>query len=122
MKAWWAWLVVPTVGVALLGAAACGRGDQTTRTPDLTKPGAPARWTYKPRVEQAARGVACCDVVNRGAVIADERLFFNTLDNHTIALDANTGAGLWDTKLGEINLTERDARDIAAYLYTLRSN
>ena len=73
---------------------------------DLTKPGNPVKWQYKPRVEQAAQGVACCDVVNRGAVIADGRLFFNTLDNHTIALDANTGAELWNTKLGDINLGE----------------
>jgi PQQ-dependent dehydrogenase (methanol/ethanol family) len=73
---------------------------------DLTKPGTPMKWQYKPRVEQAAQGVACCDVVNRGAVIEGGRLFFNTLDNHTIALDANTGAELWNTKLGEINLGE----------------
>ncbi|HEX2722308.1 MAG TPA: methanol/ethanol family PQQ-dependent dehydrogenase [Gemmatimonadaceae bacterium] len=71
---------------------------------DLTRPGAPMKWTYKPRVEQAAQGVACCDVVNRGAVIADGRLYFNTLDNHTIALDAATGTELWNTKLGDINL------------------
>ena len=73
---------------------------------DLTKPGNPTKWTYKPRVEQAAQGVACCDVVNRGAAIADGRLFFNTLDNHTIALDAATGKELWNTKLGDINLGE----------------
>jgi PQQ-dependent dehydrogenase (methanol/ethanol family) len=71
---------------------------------DLTQPGTPTKWTYKPRVEQAAQGVACCDVVNRGAVIADGRLFFNTLDNHTIALDAETGEEIWNTKLGDINL------------------
>ena len=73
---------------------------------DLTQPGAPTKWSYKPRVEQAAQGVACCDVVNRGAVIADGKLFFNTLDNHTIALDANTGKEIWNTKLGDINLGE----------------
>jgi PQQ-dependent dehydrogenase (methanol/ethanol family) len=71
---------------------------------DLTQPGAPMKWKYTPAVEQAAQGVACCDVVNRGAVIADGRLFFNTLDNHTIALDAATGKELWNTKLGDINL------------------
>lgn len=73
---------------------------------DLTQPGYPVKWQYKPRVEQASQGVACCDVVNRGAVIADGRLFFNTLDNHTIALDANSGQELWNTKLGDINLGE----------------
>jgi len=73
---------------------------------DLTQPGAPTKWTYKPNVEQASQGVACCDVVNRGAVYDNGRIFFNTLDNHTIALDANTGKEIWNTKLGEINLGE----------------
>ena len=35
---------------------------------DLTKPGAPAKWVFKPKPAAAAQGVACCDVVNRGAV------------------------------------------------------
>ena len=38
---------------------------------------------------RAAQGVACCDVVNRGAAYADGRIFFNTLDDQTIALDAD---------------------------------
>ena len=38
---------------------------------DLTKPGAPLKWQYKPQPEAASQGVACCDVVNRGAVFAD---------------------------------------------------
>ncbi len=73
---------------------------------DLTKPGAPIKWKYEPNVEASAQGVACCDVVNRGAAYEDGRIFFNTLDNHTIALEAATGRELWNTKLGEINLGE----------------
>ncbi len=34
---------------------------------DLTKPGAPVKWTYQPHPSASAQGVACCDVVNRGA-------------------------------------------------------
>src|SRR5947209_1094517 len=34
---------------------------------DLTKPGAPAKWTYEPHPSSHSQGVACCDVVNRGA-------------------------------------------------------
>src|SRR3546814_8568510 len=52
---------------------------------DLTKPGAPLKWSYKPKPLPAAQGVACCDVVNRGAVYADGKIIFNTLDNRTIA-------------------------------------
>jgi PQQ-dependent dehydrogenase (methanol/ethanol family) len=73
---------------------------------DLTKPGAPVKWTYKPKPLAAAQGVACCDVVNRGVVYADGRIILNTLDDHTIALDANTGAELWRTRVGDINLGE----------------
>ncbi len=36
---------------------------------DLTKPGAPLKWSYKPAPQAAAQGVACCDVVNRGGVL-----------------------------------------------------
>lgn len=68
---------------------------------DLRAPGKP-RWTFDPKPAPAAQGVACCDVVNRGAVFDDGRLFFNTLDNFTIALDAGTGRELWRTKLGDI--------------------
>jgi lanthanide-dependent methanol dehydrogenase len=73
---------------------------------DLTQPGAPPKWRYAPKPSPAAQGVACCDVVNRGAAYAGNRLFFNTLDAHTIALDAETGTELWRTKLGDINKGE----------------
>jgi PQQ-dependent dehydrogenase (methanol/ethanol family) len=72
---------------------------------DLTNPGA-TRWSYEPKPASAAQGVACCDVVNRGAAVADGRVFFNTLDNHTIAVDAETGKELWRTRLGDINRGE----------------
>jgi lanthanide-dependent methanol dehydrogenase len=71
---------------------------------DLSKPGANVKWKFDPKVSTFAQGVACCDVVNRGAVYADGRLFFNTLDNQTIALDAASGKELWRAKLGEIRL------------------
>src|ERR1700756_2681156 len=73
---------------------------------DLTKPGAPIKWSYQPHPAAASQGVACCDVVNRGATYSDGKLFFNTLDNNTIALDAETGRELWQTKLGDINTRE----------------
>ncbi len=72
---------------------------------DLATPGT-ARWSYEPKPEKAAQGVACCDVVNRGAAYADGRIFFNTLDNVTVAVDAETGKELWRTKLGDINRGE----------------
>ena len=73
---------------------------------DLTKPGLPVKWSFNPKPELASQGVACCDVVNRGLVFDAGKLFFNTLDDHTIALDAATGKLVWDTKVGDINLGE----------------
>jgi alcohol dehydrogenase (cytochrome c) len=73
---------------------------------DLTKPGMPLKWRYDPAPAAAAQGVACCDVVNRGPVFSEGRLFFNSLDGFTIAVDANTGKEAWRTKLGNINIGE----------------
>src|SRR5207253_8390488 len=52
---------------------------------DLSKPGAPLKWTYRPAPVLAAQGVACCDVVNRGAAFAYGRIYYNTLDGNTVA-------------------------------------
>ncbi len=73
---------------------------------DLTKPGAAVKWHYDPDPQSAAKGVACCDTVNRGVAYADSRIFLNTLDGFTAALDANTGRELWKVQLGDINLGE----------------
>jgi lanthanide-dependent methanol dehydrogenase len=69
---------------------------------DLRQAGA-LKWTYKPKPVAAAQGVACCDVVNRGAAYADGRIFYNTLDNHTVAVDAGSGREVWNTQVGDIN-------------------
>ncbi|HEX2779518.1 MAG TPA: PQQ-binding-like beta-propeller repeat protein, partial [Gemmatimonadaceae bacterium] len=73
---------------------------------DLTKEGAPMKWRYDPKPSASAQGVACCDVVNRGAVYVDGKIIYNTLDAHTVAVDANDGHEVWNTKVGEINLGE----------------
>ena len=73
---------------------------------DLTKPGAPTKWKFEPRPNASSQGVACCDVVNRGMAFDNGRVYFNTLDNQTIALDAGSGKELWRTSLGDINKGE----------------
>lgn len=73
---------------------------------DLTRPQNPVKWVFRPRPVPAAQGVACCDVVNRGAAFADGRLFFNTLDGQTIALDAESGREIWRARLADINRGE----------------
>ena len=76
---------------------------------DLTKPGAPTKWVFKPKPAAASQGVACCDVVNRGAVYDNGRIFFNTLDGQTFAVDANSGQMAWSTQLeiGRASCRER---------------
>ena len=64
------------------------------------------KWAYHPEPQRAAQGVACCDVVNRGAAYHDGKIFYNTLDNHTVAVDAETGREVWKTKVGDINVGE----------------
>ena len=45
--------------------------------------------------------------------IADGKIFFNTLDGNTVAVDAETGKEVWKTKVGDINM-RRDDDDGAA--------
>src|SRR6476646_3051581 len=65
------------------------------------KNGGTLKWTYDPKASNAAKGVACCDVVNLGAAYWNGRIYYNTLDDHTVAVDAATGKEVWKTKLGE---------------------
>jgi lanthanide-dependent methanol dehydrogenase len=72
---------------------------------DLKEPGK-AKWKYEPKPAAAAQGVACCDYVNRGCAYFEGRIYYNTLDCHTVCVDANTGQEVWKTKVGEINIGE----------------
>jgi PQQ-dependent dehydrogenase (methanol/ethanol family) len=73
---------------------------------DLTKEGYPLKWKYRPYVSPAAIGIACCDVVNRGAFYADGKIVYNLLDGHTVAVDAATGKEVWKTKIAEVTKGE----------------
>ena len=73
---------------------------------DLTKPGFPQKWIYEPHPSSQSVGIACCDVVNRGASFADGKIIYNTLDAHTVAVDASTGKQVWETAVGDIKLGE----------------
>ncbi len=64
------------------------------------------KWEYKPKPASASQGVACCDVVNRGAAYWEGKVIYNTLDAHTVAVDAKTGKEVWKTRLGDINQGE----------------
>lgn len=68
---------------------------------DLTRPGAPVKWSYRPKPEAAAQGEACCDLVNRGPAYADHKVFMTTLDGQVAALDADSGKPLWQVRLAD---------------------
>jgi PQQ-dependent dehydrogenase (methanol/ethanol family) len=69
---------------------------------DLKNGGKP-KWVFRPHPNPASQGVACCDVVNRGATYANGRLFFTTLDGNVFAVDAATGRQIWRARLGNIS-------------------
>jgi lanthanide-dependent methanol dehydrogenase len=73
---------------------------------DLTKPGGAVRWIYEPHPDQRAVGIACCDVVNRGASYADGKIIYSLLDTTVVAVDADTGKEIWRTRVGDVNRGE----------------
>lgn len=73
---------------------------------DLTKPGAPIKWSYEPKPSQLAIGKACCDAVIRGWAYANGKLIYNLLDDHTVAVDVQTGKEVWRVKMGNVEKGE----------------
>jgi alcohol dehydrogenase (cytochrome c) len=43
----------------------------------------------------------CCGQVNRGVAVLGDRVFLGTVDAHLVALDAKTGAVLWDVEVAD---------------------
>jgi len=72
---------------------------------DLAQQGA-IKWKYQPPYILAAPGVSCCGRINRGAAFADGRVFFATLDNQVVAVDAASGREVWRTLVGSIERGE----------------
>lgn len=70
---------------------------------DLNDEGA-IKWVYEPNPAAAAQGEACCDHITRGCAYVDGKVIINTLDAHTIGVDANTGKELWRTKMDDFRV------------------
>lgn len=53
-------------------------------------------WEYDPKVDPTKATQACCDAVNRGIALWQDRLFVATLDGRLVALSLASGEPLWD--------------------------
>jgi alcohol dehydrogenase (cytochrome c) len=56
-------------------------------------------WQYDARLPDGI--MPCCDVVNRGAALYGDKVYFGTLDAKLVALDAATGKVVWKKDLGD---------------------
>jgi PQQ-dependent dehydrogenase (methanol/ethanol family) len=70
---------------------------------DITKEGYPLKWKYDPLADPTAVGIACCDVVNRGASYANGKILYATLDGNVVGVDAKSGEQAWKTKIADFN-------------------
>ncbi|MCE9632749.1 MAG: PQQ-binding-like beta-propeller repeat protein, partial [Methylophilales bacterium] len=55
-------------------------------------------WAYFPKQDPSVQAVLCCDNVNRGLGFGDGKILLQQNDGVLIALDAKTGAKVWDVK------------------------
>ena len=65
------------------------------------------KWQYDARLPEGI--LPCCDVVNRGAALYGDKVYFGTLDAKLVALNAETGKVVWRKDLGDFK---------AGYSYT----
>ncbi len=56
-------------------------------------------WEYDHPLPAATFKTLCCDTNNRGVALYDDMVILGTLDNHVVALDAQTGAVKWNVSL-----------------------
>lgn len=56
-------------------------------------------WQYDARLPEGI--LPCCDVVNRGAAIFGDNIYFGTLDARIVALNRKTGDVVWNKKIAD---------------------
>ncbi|MEM7210648.1 MAG: PQQ-dependent dehydrogenase, methanol/ethanol family, partial [Pseudomonadota bacterium] len=56
-------------------------------------------WQYDARLPEGI--LPCCDVVNRGAAVYGDKIYFGTLDARIVALDMKTGDVVWRKKIAD---------------------
>ena len=56
-------------------------------------------WQYDARLPEGI--LPCCDVINRGAAIFGDKIYFGTLDARIVALDLKTGDVVWRDQIAD---------------------
>lgn len=56
-------------------------------------------WGYDPEIGKEVERVYCCGAINRGLGLLGELVYIGTLDARMVALNKDTGAVVWDTKV-----------------------
>ena len=56
-------------------------------------------WQYDARLPEGI--LPCCDVINRGAAIYGDNIYFGTLDARIVALNKDTGDVVWNKKIAD---------------------
>ncbi|QWT19856.1 methanol/ethanol family PQQ-dependent dehydrogenase [Bacillus sp. NP157] len=56
-------------------------------------------WKYEHDLSNTGLKTICCDVVNRGVALYEDKVYMATLDNRVVALDAKTGKVAWNVEL-----------------------
>jgi PQQ-dependent dehydrogenase (methanol/ethanol family) len=68
---------------------------------DVTRPDDPVRWSFAPPARREAAGLDWYGATASGPVLDEDRLYLNTFDGHTMALDASNGHRLWDVAVAD---------------------
>lgn len=53
-------------------------------------------WQYDPEVPRAWGRRACCDIINRGVAVWQDKVYVGTLDGRLVAIAAATGEKVWE--------------------------
>ena len=53
-------------------------------------------WKYDPEVPRETGPKGCCDAVNRGVALYQDKVYVGTFDGRLVALDATSGEPLWE--------------------------
>jgi len=60
------------------------------------------KWSYFPKQDPSVQALLCCDNVTRGLAYGDGKIFLQQNDGVLVALDAKTGAKVWDTTVVDV--------------------